>query len=120
MPANRSKVAVIGREEVILPLRGAGLDVFPVAEGADVRQMTEEVIRRGYQVIFYTDDFSSELQPVLERYSRETLPCLVALPFTSRKGEFDPLRAAVQRAVGVDLLCSKSESIGRSTGGNHE
>ncbi|MGC9111555.1 MAG: V-type ATP synthase subunit F [candidate division WOR-3 bacterium] len=120
MRTNRSKVAVIGREEVILPLRGAGLDVFPVVEGTDVRQQTEAVIRSGYQVIFYTDDLSPELQPLLERYSRETLPCLVALPFTGRKVEFDPLREAVRRAAGADLLGSKPERFTGPTGGGDE
>lgn len=104
MRSERSKLAVIGRAEVVLPLRGAGLDVFPVVEGVDALKKMEEVIQKGYQVIFYTDDFSCELQPLLERYSQETLPCLVALPFTGSKSEFDLLREAVRRGVGADLL----------------
>jgi len=104
MQDSRTRVAVIGRTEVVLPMQAAGVDVFSVADAGEVLKVAEDVIRQGYQVIFYTDDFSKELEVLVKRYSRKALPCLVALPWTGEKGEFDPLREAVRRAVGADVL----------------
>ncbi|MEO0068312.1 MAG: V-type ATP synthase subunit F [candidate division WOR-3 bacterium] len=106
MASEGSRIAIVGQAEVILPLRAAGLDVFPVEPAGDARQMVERLISQGYQLIYFTDDLSAALQPLVERYRSFALPCLVALPFTGEAGE-DRLRAAVRRAAGADILGAK-------------
>ncbi len=107
MASEASRVAVVGQAEVVMPLRAAGLDVFPVEPAGDVQQLVEKLISQGYQLIYFTDDLSGALEPLIARYRSVTLPCLVALPFTSRADGEDRLRAAVRRAAGADILGAK-------------
>lgn len=110
MASERGRVAVVGRGEVVTPFRAVGLDVFPIEVAGDPIALVENLIRTGYQLIFFTDDLASSLQPLIEKFQNTALPCLVALPFTGRDGEEERLRAAVRRACGSDLLSVKTES----------
>lgn len=107
MASEGSGIAIVGQAEVILPLRAAGLDVFPVEPAGDARQLVEKLISQGYKLIYFTDDLSDMLQPLVERYRTVALPCLVALHFTGQGGGEDRLRAAVRRAAGADILGAK-------------
>ncbi len=110
MLSETSQIAIIGRSEAILPLRGAGLDVFLVPAGTDARDTVERLIRDGYRLIFFTDELSAELSEVVQRYAATALPCLVELPWLKPEGGFDHLRLAVQRAIGADILGKKDNS----------
>ncbi|MCX7732388.1 MAG: hypothetical protein N2248_04420 [candidate division WOR-3 bacterium] len=103
MPSEISRIAVVGPEDVVMGMGAAGVDVFAVQEG-DARSRVEELVRAGYQVIFYTDNLAGALKDVVKRFSQDALPCIVALPFSGLKDEFDPLVRAVARAVGANLL----------------
>ncbi len=115
MPSEISRIAVVGPEDVVMGMGAAGVDVFPVQEG-DARSKVEELIRAGYQMIFYTDNLAGVLKDVVKRFSQDALPCIVALPFSGLKDEFDPLVRAVARAVGANLLGTDKVRTGRAGG----
>ncbi|MGQ9708564.1 MAG: V-type ATP synthase subunit F [bacterium] len=108
MPSEATRVAVVGQGDVVLPLRAAGLDVFTLKPGGDARQLVEKLINQGYQLIYFTDDLAEQLKPLIARLRTVALPSLVALPFTGQTGAEDQLRDAVRRAVGADILSSKT------------
>ncbi len=101
------RVAVVGKGDVVVPFRAAGLAVFGLEAGEDPVVQVEELIEQGYQLIFFTDDLAGALQPLIERYQSQALPCLVALPFTGTGAAEKRLRDAVRRACGADLLTEK-------------
>ncbi|MEO0009409.1 MAG: V-type ATP synthase subunit F [candidate division WOR-3 bacterium] len=115
MPTEISRIAVVGPEDVVMGMGAVGVDVFAVQEG-DARSRVEELIRAGYQVIFYTDNLAGALKDVVKRFSQDALPCIVALPFSGLKDEFDPLVRAVARAVGANLLGPDKDRTGRAGG----
>lgn len=109
MASERGRVAVVGRGEVVTPFRAVGLDVFPVETECDPIALVENLIRTGYQLIFFTDDLAASLQPLIEKFHNTALPCLVALPFTGSDAGEERLRSAVRRACGSDLLTVNTE-----------
>lgn len=111
MPSETSRIAVVGPEDVVIGMGAVGVDVFAVQE-VDAQTKVEELIRAGYQVIFYTDNLAGALKDVVKRLSQDALPCIVALPFSGLKDEFDPLVRAVARAVGADLLGQSTKRTG--------
>jgi vacuolar-type H+-ATPase subunit F/Vma7 len=113
MPSEAGRVAVVGDASVVLPLRAAGLDVFTVEPGGDARQLVEKLLSQGYQLIYYTDDLTGQLGPLIARLRTVALPCLVALPFTGEKGAEDRLRDAVRRAAGADVLGAKLPEVSK-------
>lgn len=99
-------VAVVGQKELVQPFQAVGVDVFVTEPGGDVQTQVEGLVNQGYQLIFFTDDLSEKLQPLIERFRTSAFPCLVALPFTSPFAGEKRLRDAVRRACGVDILGS--------------
>lgn len=104
MASEPGKVAVVGPGAVVTPFRAVGLEVFPVEAGADPTAVVQNLINTGYQLIFFTDDLTERLQPLIEKFHNTALPCLVALPFTGTDAGEARLRAAVRRACGADVL----------------
>ncbi len=100
-------VAVIGSEEVVVPFRALGVDVFPLTNIGGARAKVEALVSQGYQLIFFTDELARELQPLIERFRATARPCLVALPFTAAESGADRVRDAVRRACGVDILSAQ-------------
>lgn len=97
-------VAVVGQKELVAPFQAVGVDVFVVELGGDVRSQVEALVNQGYPLIFFTDNFTRELQPLIERFRLRSLPCLVPLPFISPLAGEERLRDATRRACGVDIL----------------
>ncbi len=108
MDSDAGRVAVVGPGAVVTPFRGVGLDVFPVEPGTDPVELVQSLINTGYQLVFFTDDLTESLQPLIEKFHNAALPCLVALPFTGSDAGERRLRAAVRRACGADVLDVKS------------
>ncbi|MFO7639085.1 MAG: V-type ATP synthase subunit F [bacterium] len=100
-------VAVVGNREVVVAFRAAGLAVFPLEAGDDAAARVEEVIAEGYRVVFFTEELSPALAPVLERYRRAAVPCLVALPQGGSGESLARLRGLVRRAVGSDVFAGE-------------
>ena len=103
------QAAVVGRAEVVEPFRAAGLLVRPVEPGADAAAVVEELARSGAAVIFYTGDLAEELAGLVQRYSRQALPCLVVLPLSETGSGTERLREIVKRAIGADVFGGKRE-----------
>lgn len=99
-----SHIAVVGNPEIISAFRAAGLAVFPVQAEPDAGKQVQRLVDEGYRVIFFTEELSRYLEPVLERARRTAVPCIVALPTGAGKGGITRLKAIVRRAVGADIF----------------
>ncbi|MBN2537994.1 V-type ATP synthase subunit F [candidate division WOR-3 bacterium] len=100
----RAQIAVVGNRETVVAFQAAGLAVFPV-EGAQAAEKVEELVADGFRVIFFTEELFSHLAPVLERYRKRAVPCLVALPVSEGSQEsVARLKEVVKRAVGADVF----------------
>jgi vacuolar-type H+-ATPase subunit F/Vma7 len=69
----------------------------------------EELLRRGYHVVFFTADLAPFLARLLARHSRRALPCLTELPLASGGAGAERMRSIVKRAVGADVLGTSGE-----------
>lgn len=106
------RIAVVGNRETVVAFRAAGLQAFPVAAGADAAARVEELIAAGYRVVFFTEELFADLAPVLERYRRAAVPCLVALPQGRSGQSLARLQAVVRRSVGTDVFAGSAAGPG--------
>jgi len=108
------RAAVVGDPQTVIAFQAAGLAVRPVGPGEDAAAAVTELIAEGYRVIFFTEELTGALAPVLERYRREAVPCLVALPVsagpqTGKGAAMSRLQDVVRRAVGTDLFKEQND-----------
>jgi len=98
------QVAVIGRSDTVAAFRAAGLSVFSVRPGPEAADQVEKLVAGGYRVIFFTEDMFGSLEPVLEKYRKAAVPCIVALPTGGARQSVARLKEVVKRAVGADVF----------------
>ena len=106
------KIAVIGGAETVIGFKALGLEVCPVAN-AEVLEILGDVNGKNCLIV---DDFTisggtlvnlaQELQRDIDRYKDNPKPAIILIP--GREGSLglgqSALKAAVERAVGSDIL----------------
>ena len=102
------KIAVIGGRETVMGFKALGLEAVAVEnaqEGlAALRKLTRE--SDDYAIIYIEENLASALEHEIARYKDSPTPAIILIP--GREGSLglgqSALRAAVERAVGTNIL----------------
>lgn len=102
------KIAVIGSRETVMGFKALGLAAYPAESGEDAvrifRRMTRE--ESEYAIIYVEENMAEALAPEIERFKDSPIPAVILIP--GRDGPIglgqSALKAAVERAVGSDIL----------------
>jgi len=106
-----SNIAVIGDRDSVFCFNAIGVDVFPVADGAQAREAFERAYRGGYAIIFITEAFASQMEDRLRELAWRPLPSVVLIPDNrgSRGLGLTKVRETVKKAVGADIFAEERE-----------
>ena len=102
------KIAVIGGAETVIGFKALGLEVCPVANAEEGREALRHLTRdsEDYAIIYLEENLAVELQREVDRYKDAPKPAIILIP--GREGSLglgqSALKAAVERAVGSDIL----------------
>ena len=102
------KIAVIGGRETVLGFRALGLDDFPAADAAEARQIFKSITgeESEYAIIYIEENLAQELAHDIDKFKDSPTPAIILIP--GRDGStgmgLAALKAAVERAVGTNLL----------------
>lgn len=89
--------------------KALGLDTFPAADAAEagriLRRLTHES-ETEYAIIYLEETFAPQIQGEIDRFKDSPSPAIILIP--GREGSTglgqQALRAAVERAVGTNIL----------------
>ena len=99
-------IAVIGDWESVMGFRALGLDTYPVTSVEEARKTVHDLAKTDCAVIYLTETLAKDMIDVLDRYKDEIQPAIILIP--GREGPLGlgqtALKAAVERAVGSDIL----------------
>lgn len=102
----QTKIAVIGDRGSILGFKAVGFKVFEAEEGQSIMDLTAELVKDDYGIIFVTEEIMAENLDVVEKYKDDKLPAIIPIP--SRNGTLgigmDNIHKNVERAVGADIF----------------
>lgn len=101
------KIAIIGDRDTILGFMALGFSVCEATEPETAARRLSELVRSGeYAAILLTETLAEQMGEELDRYKDMPLPAVVSIP--GRDGStgygMNHIRAAVERAVGADIL----------------
>lgn len=102
------KIAVIGGAETVIGFKALGLEACPVANADEARDALRRLTRESedYAIIYLEENLAAELQRDIDRYKDSPKPAIILIP--GREGSLglgqSALKAAVERAVGSDIL----------------
>ena len=102
------KIAVMGGRETVMGFKALGLDVFPVEGAEDARETLRRITRpeSDYTIIYVEEGTARDLSAEIDRFKDSPTPAIILIP--GREGPLglgqSALKAAVERAVGSDIL----------------
>ena len=105
------KVAIIGNENTVLPLKSLGIEIFNIAAQKDgeeilARIRNEENGNDNYAVIFITSDWHKKLETEITKFKNKILPAIISLPSPAEKqgATLAGLEKMMERAIGSKLI----------------
>ena len=100
------RIAVLGDRDSVLGFQALGLSAFPAQSAEEAREILHRIAREDYAVIYLTETLAADLEQDIARYKDALTPAIILIP-----GKEGPLgigmrniKAAVERAVGADIL----------------
>jgi len=103
------KIAVIGGADTVMGFKALGLDVFAAGNQEEAREAFRHVTRENdgqYAIIYVEENLAGYLEHEIARYKDVPSPAIILIP--GREGPLglgqSALRAAVEKAVGTDIL----------------
>lgn len=102
------KIAVIGARDTVMGFKALGLEAIPVDSTESARSEFKRLTRAGesYAIIYIEEAFAKELSSEIERFKDMPTPAVILIP--GKEGSLgmglSALTAAVERAVGADIL----------------
>ena len=88
--------------------KALGLDIFPVTGGEDAKATLRHITRPGedYAIIYVEEGVAKDISGEIDRFKDSPSPAIILIP--GREGPLglgqSALKAAVERAVGSDIL----------------
>lgn len=89
--------------------KALGLDVFPVANAAEAKETLRHLTRDSeeeYAIIYIEENLAEALEHEIDKFKDKPTPAIILIP--GREGSLglgqSALKAAVERAVGSDIL----------------
>ena len=103
------KIAVMGGRETVMGFKALGLDVFPVATAVEAKDTLRQLTRESedeYAIIYIEENLAMSLEHEIEKFKDKPTPAIILIP--GKEGSLglgqSALKAAVERAVGSDIL----------------
>lgn len=100
------KIAVLGDRDSVLGFRALGLDTHFADTPEEAAPLLHQIARDNTAVIYITEQLAVGLGTDIARYKDKTVPAIIVIP--GKQGSLglgmNSLRAAVERAVGANIL----------------
>ena len=102
------KIAVVGGAETVMGFKALGLEACPVANAEEARETLRRLTKdsEDYAIIYVEENLAQELQHEIDKFKDVPLPAIILIP--GWEGPLGlgqtALKAAVERAVGSDIL----------------
>ncbi len=102
------KIAVIGGSDTVMGFKALGLETYPAADAAEAGQILRTLTKDSddYAIIYIEETLAQELGHEIDRFKDRPTPAVILIP--GREGSIGlgqtALRAAVERAVGTNIL----------------
>jgi vacuolar-type H+-ATPase subunit F/Vma7 len=105
------KVAIIGNENIVLPLKSIGMEIINIhnkEEGEEFFQKVRnpESDKDTYGIIFVTSDWYKKLESEIVKFKNRPLPAIISLPSPTEKegATLSNLEKLIERAIGSKLI----------------
>ena len=98
------KIAALGREEILRPLKSLGIEVYPSSHLEESLSTIDDLAKRGCKLILVTEDIIAEEKTVMELNQSLPLTVLVLPEFKERRGIAQRIvKKIIRETLGRDI-----------------
>jgi V/A-type H+-transporting ATPase subunit F len=100
------KIAVLGDRDSIYGFAALGLDIYPVAKGAEAASELHHLAENGYAVIYVTESVADSIAQDIAQYADRPFPAVIPIPGVSGNtgSGMANVKKFVEQAVGSDII----------------
>ena len=102
------KIAVLGSRDTVIGFKALGLDTFYIADASEAAEKFQSLTNSEdkYAIIYIEENFYPALKDSIDKYKDLPTPAIILIPGRGSTSELGQaaLKAAVERAVGADIL----------------
>ncbi len=101
------KIGIIGDRDSTLCFMALGFSVFEASTPEQAKEHLHKAAKSGaYAVLYITEDLAVALEEDMAKYKDDPLPAITVIPGRNGSNGYGAasIRAAVERAVGADIL----------------
>lgn len=104
-----AKICVLGDSESIKGFAALGLEIFICEDDSSADEIFKRLCNEGYGVIFITEHLCQVLERDIEKVDRQISINIVPIPGVGKNNGIGVgrLKAAVEKAVGSDIIFNK-------------
>lgn len=101
----RGKIAAIGKQDIIEPLKMVGVDIYPVIQ-TNVKEVLLSIVNKGYSIVLIGEDSIEGIEELFLKLSLKPMPSIIPIPGKGKSKGFayKRLREIIKKAVGTDIL----------------
>ncbi|MGN0660439.1 MAG: V-type ATP synthase subunit F [Oscillospiraceae bacterium] len=100
------KVAAVGEHSSVILFHTAGVRSVSVENAQQAEKAVNELIRDGYEIIFLTEGYVSELSETIERYRRSAYPLILPVPERTGSTGYSMKKITdnMEKAIGTNIF----------------
>ena len=102
------KIAVIGGSDTVMGFKALGLETYPAADAEEAGHILRRLTRESedYAITYIEETLAQYMTHEIDKFKDRPTPAIILIP--GREGSIGlgqtALRAAVERAVGTNIL----------------
>ena len=99
------KIAVVGDKESILGFSAIGMDIYPIYDENELKELIPKLIENEYAIIYITENIYIESKEFIEKVNKNKIPAIVTIPRTSKNEKIGQKRIKdmVTKAIGMEI-----------------
>ncbi len=106
------KAAALGDADFVMPFAALGLESFAVGgEPEEIKNNARQILEQKYSLVVVAEDIAAAAQDVFKDADKDSLPCVVVVPFTNEPEGFavEALAKSLKLATGIDIVKTNNE-----------
>ena len=103
---NHYEICVIGSEALLFPFLQFGFTTYTPESETALRDYLEEVIVRGFGIIYIEDSYCFMVRDILDRFRDSLTPIFVPIGETVEGESFSKLMVSemMEKAIGINVI----------------
>ncbi len=104
------KIGIVGDKDSVLAFQSIGIDIFPVRDGKEARNIIENMAKEHYGLIFVTEQIAKNIGETIQKYKKEVTPAIILIP--SNQGSLgigmEEINKNVEKAIGSNIFANSN------------